>query len=498
MAETQKDRRLQLATPLGEDVLLITSFVGDEGLSQSFTYELELESKNSNIAFNDIIGQNVTIKVEAEVSGSRYFNGFVSEFIQIEGRGQLARYRAKVVPWLWFLTRVSDCRIFQAKTIPQIIEAVFQSRHFSQYELRLTGSYPAIEYCVQYRESDFDFVSRLMEQEGICYFFVHKNGGHTLVLADSPSAHEPCPDCETVSYVPWERGHDLIGIRSWTRTSRVCSGAFAHTDFDFKNPQTNLMADARNPQSHAHSEFEIYDYPGRYVTRGEGQNYATTRIQELQCAHESFEAEADIAGLQVGHQFTLRKAYRDEDNRKYLITRIRHEFHSNPYGTRNEADLRFYQGRVSAIPATVEFRPARRTPRPVVNGPQTAMVVGPRGEEIYTDEYGRVKVQFHWDRLGKRNEKSSCWIRVSQPWAGGGFGGMAIPRIGHEVVVDFHEGNPDRPIIIGRVYNRSNMPHPSDAGRAPNPARSSRDKVKEKKKAEAEKQKITDTTPPAP
>lgn len=458
MAETQQDRRLQLTTPLGEDVLLITGFTGDEELSRSFSYELELTSSDGNIAFNDIIGKSVTVKVEAELTGKRYFNGFVSEFIQIEDADQLARYRAKVVPWLWFLTRVSDCRIFQEKTIPEIIEAVFKSRHFSQYELRLTGSYPPLENCVQYRETDFNFVSRLMEQEGICYFFIHKDGEHTMVLADSSSAHEPCPDCETVTYYPWNRGHDFAGIRSWTREGRVCPGAFAHTDFDFKSPGKQLLADASDPKSHDHAGYEIYDYPGEYVERSAGDNYSNIRIQELQSRHEVLRGEADIAGLLAGHKVTLEEAYRDEDNRKYLITRLHHEIHSTPFGSQGGSGARFYQCRLAAVPATVEFRPLRQTPKPLITGPQTAIVTGPAGDEIHTDAHARVKVHFHWDRHDQSDDKSSCWTRVSQHWAGKQWGAIHIPRIGQEVIVEFLDGDPDRPIITGRVYNGDNPP----------------------------------------
>jgi type VI secretion system secreted protein VgrG len=457
--ETQQDRRLRLTTPLGEDVLLITRFTGEEEISKTYRYELDLASTDANVKFDDIVGQNVTVKVEAEKVGTRIFNGFVSEFQQLEPRDQLARYRAIVVPWFWYLTRVADCRIFQQKSVPEIIEQVFGSRNFSQYELRLSGSYKPLEYCVQYRETDFNFVSRLMEQEGICYYFTHKDGEHTMILADSPSAHDPCPGSESAAYYPWQRGSDFCGIRSWVREGRVCPGAFAHTDFDFKSPGKKLLADTSNPKSHDHADYEIYDYPGEYIDRGAGSNYATIRMQELQARHETHRGEADIAGLQVGHQFKLEEAYRDEDNRKYLLTRLRHEIHSTPFSSQEASGgPRFYQVRLLAIPATVEFRPPRDTPKPLITGPQTAIVTGPGGDEIYTDEFSRVKVHFHWHRHDNSDDKSSCWIRVSQYWAGKLWGAIHIPRIGQEVIVEFLEGDPDHPIITGRVYNGDNMP----------------------------------------
>lgn len=453
MAETQQDRRLRLKTPLGEDVLLITRFLGDEEISRGYRYELELASRDGQIAFDDIIGQNVTVEVEAEPVGTRVFNGYVSEFVQLEPQDQLARYRATIVPWTWFLRQVSDCRIFQQKTIPEILEEVFASRNFDQYELRLTGSYEALENCVQYRETDFNFVSRLMEQEGICYFFVHKDGEHTMVLADAPSAHDACPDCETVSYLPWNRGSNLGAIRSWTREGRVCSGAFAHTDYDFKAPGKNLLSDASDPKDHDHADYEIYDYPGEYVERSAGNNYSAIRIKELQSRQHVLRGEADIVGLLVGHQFALEEAYRDEDNQKYLLTRLHYEIHSNPFGSQRDQGPRFYLSRFDAIPASVEFRPSREMPKPLITGPQTAIITGPSGDEIYTDEFGRVKVHFHWHRHDDRDEMSSCWIRVSQYWAGKQWGTIHIPRIGQEVIVEFLEGDPDRPIVTGRVYN---------------------------------------------
>ncbi|WP_035607994.1 type VI secretion system tip protein TssI/VgrG [Haloferula sp. BvORR071] len=459
MPETQQDRRLKLTTPLGEDVLMITRFNGEEELSKTYRYELDLVSTDPKVKFDDIVGQNVTVKVEAEKSGTRIFNGFVSEFQQMEPRDQLARYRAIVVPWFWYLTRVADCRIFQQKSIPEIIEAVFSSRNFSQYELRLSGSYKPLEYCVQYRETDFNFVSRLMEQEGICYYFTHKDGEHTMVLADAPSAHDPCPNCESANYYPWNLGIDFSGIRSWVREGRVCPGAFAHTDFDFKSPGKKLLADTSNPKQHDHADYEIYDYPGEYIDRGAGSNYATIRMQELQARHETHRGEADIAGLQVGFQFELKEAFRDDDNRKYLITRLHHDIHSTPFGSQEvSGGPRFYQVKLLAIPATVDYRPSRDTPKPLITGPQTAIVTGPGGDEIYTDEYSRVKVHFHWHRHDNSDDKSSCWIRVSQYWAGKQWGSIHIPRIGQEVIVEFLEGDPDRPIITGRVYNGDNMP----------------------------------------
>jgi type VI secretion system secreted protein VgrG len=462
MAEkpTQKHRELAVETPLGEDVLLLTSMSGTEQLGRPFEYRLGLASEDHQIKAEDIVGQNVTVRLDVSAGGPRYFNGYVSRFTQLIASGGLARYRATVVPWLWFLTRTADCRIFQDKTVPDIIKDVFKRHELTNFEEALSGRYSAREYCVQYRETDFNFVSRLMEQEGIYYYFKHENGKHTLVLADSASAHTPYPEFEDLEYHPADKGTATEQcISDWIVETHLQPGAYALNDFDFKNTRKDLQARAKVKRAHAAAGFEIYDYPGGYTEASDGDAYARKRIEELQAQYEVAAAVSDCRGIRAGYTFTLANHPRDDQNRKYLIAAAEYEIKGDEFFSSDQgAGGCSCSCRFGAMEAGQAFRAPRTTPTPTVSGPQTAMVVGPSGEEIFTDEYGRVKVKFHWDRHSTADENSSCWIRVAQVWAGRNWGAMYLPRIGQEVVVDFLEGDPDQPIITGRVYNAQAMP----------------------------------------
>ena len=460
-AWSQIRRIMAIGTPLGPDRLLLKSFSVSEGLGRLFTISAELLSTDPNIDFDQIVGQNVTIRLELPNGGTRYFNGLVSTFAQRGPLGRFARYEATIVPNLWLLTRTSDCRIFQNKPVPEIVKEVCREHGISDIEERLSRSYRDWEYCVQYRETDFNFISRLMEQEGIYYFFTHENGKHTLVLCDSPTAHEPFPGYEQISFRPEATGSsDIERIRDWAVEKRVQPGAFVLNDFDFKNPRKSLIAQAKIDRDHLASDFEMYDFPGEYTDFNDGEQYARLRIEELHAQHQVARGIADARGIAAGHTFALLDYPRLDQCGNYLVvscslTAQGDEFDARgtPMGRGPICVVNF-----AAISADEPFRPPRLAPKPVVEGPQTAIVVGPSGEEIYTDEFGRVKVQFHWDRRGKADENSSCWIRVAQLWAGKKWGAMFIPRIGQEVIVEFLEGDPDRPIITGRVYNGEEMP----------------------------------------
>ncbi|MHC4323253.1 MAG: type VI secretion system Vgr family protein [Planctomycetota bacterium] len=457
---TQKYREIAIGTPLGEDVLLLISFSGTEQLGRLFEYNLELASEDYQIEPENIIGQNVSIHLNLVNGGARYFNGYVSHFTQVTTSDQLARYKATVVPWFWFLTRVADCRIFQEKTVPEIIEQIFRDRGFTDFENGLSGEYRKWEYCVQYRETDFNFISRLMEQEGIYYFFKHDNGKHSLVLADSASAHEPYPDFDQLEYHPADKGTiSEECISDWIVETQLQSCSFALNDFDFKNPQGDLQARKSISRGHAAADFEIYDYPGKYTKTSEGEDYTKKRIEEIQAQYEVATAGSDSRGICAGYTLSLTEHPREDQNDEYLITSV--EYHIEG-GESFSSDAEDGQDIVScvftAIKKSQPFRSPRITPKTKVSGPQTALVVGPEGEEIYTDKYGRVKVKFHWDHYAEGDENSSCWIRVAQLWAGKNWGAMYIPRVGQEVIVDFLEGDPDRPIITGRVYNEQAMP----------------------------------------
>ncbi len=461
MAVTQTERQIAVSSPLGEDVLLLHRMTGNEQLGRLFEFQLDLLSTDEQIAIEDVLAQNLTVSLRLPNDEIRYFNGFVSRFSHVGAMGRYAAYQATLRPWLWFLTRTADCRIFQEQTVPDIIKGIFREYGFTDFDEALSGSYRTWGYCVQYRETDFNFVSRLMEQEGIYYYFRHEDGKHTLVLADSYSAHELIPGYERIPYFPpdesavRERDH----ISQWDVSQEVQPGVYSLTDFDFEVPKKNLHVKRSITRPHARPDFEIYDYPGEYVKSGDGDVYVRTRIEELQAQYELTRGEANARGLVPGGLFELTDYPREDQNREYLIVSASYElqsdvFESGPSSGQGQA----YACSISAIDSHTPYRPPRITPKPVIQGPQTAIVVGPAGEEIWPDKYSRVKVQFHWDREGQRDENSSCWVRVAQLWAGKTWGGIHIPRIGQEVIVEFLEGDPDRPIITGRVYNADEMP----------------------------------------
>jgi type VI secretion system secreted protein VgrG len=462
MPLAQKNRDIAVATPLGPDALVLRRMVGTEGLSRLFEFELDLISDNPNIDPRQLLGQAASVRLTTQNNQPRYFHGQVARFILTSHATtqDQARYRATLRPWFWLLTRTTDCRIFQDKTVPDIIQQILGEYGYTTYlDDRLHGDYRTWEYCVQYRESDFDFLSRLMEQEGIYYYFEHQADRHNLILADGYPAHGPAPGYETIPYYPpaneirRQRQH----IHRWDLIQEVQPGRYTLKDYDHHKPRDPLLADYEDPRGHAADDFEIYDYPGEYRTTGEGKNYARIRLEEREAEFEVAHARANAAGLSSGFLFTLAEYPRADQNREYLVTAANHTLSNDEFetGGKGETD---YHCRFQAIDARTQYRPPRRTPRPVVQGIQTAIVTGKPGEEIWTDKQGRVKVQFHWDREGKRNEHTSCWIRVAQLWAGGNWGAMFIPRVGQEVIVEYLEGDPDRPVITGRLYNASNRP----------------------------------------
>ncbi len=457
LAFTQTDRLLSVDTPAGKDVLLLTAFSGHEALSRPFSYQLELFSVQEDIQPAKLVGQPITWVIQTSETGPRYFNGIVSRFVAGPIRSvQRARgYRVEVVPWLWFLTRTANCRIFQKKSAPEIIQTVFSDLGFSAFKLRLRKSYPKREYCVQYRETAFNFVSRLMEQEGIFYYFKHENGKHTLVLGDDASAYENCPENQVPAAGSAEgKNH----ITSWEHEYEFRSGKWAQTDYNFETPSTSLLTSTQTVlKIPGVSKLEVFDYPGEYPVKGDGEALTKTRMEEEEAGYDVVVGSSECPTFTPAGKFTLSShEVTSEANKSYVLTSVRHS--ATDYSFFDERRVSGYANHFTAIPAAVVYRPARLTPEPVVHGPQTAVVVGPKGEEIYTDEYGRVKVQFFWDREGKKDEKSSCWIRVAEAWAGKNWGVIFNPRIGQEVVVEFLEGDPDRPLITGRVYNKEQMP----------------------------------------
>ncbi len=461
MPITQANRQLSINTPLGEDKVLIVSASISEQLGRMFRMEVELASEDPNLNFDTIVGGNVTIRLGLFNSKTpRYFNGYVSRFVQTGADGKGGTYRATLVPWLWFLTRTSDCRIFQSKSVPDIIKQVFRDQGFTDFKDSLSGTYTAWDYCVQYRETDFNFVSRLMEHEGIYYFFEYTDGKHTLVLADSSTAHSSYTGYDNIAYRIAHSTINAESISQWTLEQEVQPGTYALNDFNFEKPKTSLVAQSNISTQNAQSSFAIYDYPGEYAEQSDGSDYAKIRIEELHTQHEVVHGDGNARGLAVGSTFTLTSSPRRDQNRKYLITSASYRLTADNYNaSTGSSEEETFTSSFTAIDATKPFRAARTTPKPLIQGPQTAIVVGPSGEEIHTDQYGRIKLQFHWDRYGKADENSSCWVRLSQAaWAGKKYGALYIPRVGQEVIVEFLEGDPDLPIVTGRVYNADAMP----------------------------------------
>ncbi len=459
---TQEHRLLAIDTPLGENVLLLQALSGYEGISHLFAYELDLLAHdNDSITFEDIVGQKVSINIQLPNENPRYISGYVSRFTQGETDDRLfTHYHAQVVPWLWFLTRQADCRIFQNLAVPDIISQIFNPFDFKDFRLALKNSYPQLEYCVQYRETSFNFVSRLMEEFGIFYYFDHTTQGqHTLVLADQSSNQSPCAD-SPFSYDLQVGGlEDPSVIYAWNIGQELRTGKYSVTDYNFITPSTSLLAnDPTVVDLGASQNLELFDYPGLYTTKDQGDTVAKVRMQEEETSYMMASGDSNCRGMMSGFSFTLKNHERDDQNTNYLVTEVRHSASAGDTYTAAATGSESYSNSFTCIPASVPYRPPRITPKPFVQGPQPALVVGKAGEEIWVDKYGRVIVQFYWDRLGQKNENSSCWIRVSQPWAGSNWGAIWIPRIGQEVLVSFLEGDPDRPIITGRVYNADQMP----------------------------------------
>ncbi|WP_455203662.1 type VI secretion system Vgr family protein [Kaarinaea lacus] len=459
MATTQDQRQFSVSTPLEQDVLLFYRMSAIEELGRLFKYEVELLSEDANINLDDVLGKVISVNVELADNKRRSFHGYVSRIQYLGMQDEFHLYHATLRPWLWFLTRSADCRIFQTKTVPDIIKEVFRDFGFSEFEDQLSANYKQREYCAQYRETAFAFISRLMQQEGIYYYFKHDDQQHSLVLADSISAHSRVPENEQIPFYPKQEHErrEADHLDDWYVSRDYESQRYTLNDFDFTKPKASL--EVRENVEDGRDDYEIFDYPGEYSELEDGQAVARTRAEQLQSQFERVHGKGNVRTLCVGDLFELTNYPRDDQNKEYLITHARYFLHSDAYTSKTTSKSSPpYRCVITAIDSSHSYRSPRTTPRPKVPGPQTAIVVGPKGEQVWTDKYGRVKVQFHWDRYGKKDENSSCWVRVSQNWAGKRWGGMHIPHIGQEVIVDFLEGDPDRPLITGRVYNADNMP----------------------------------------
>ncbi len=425
---------LSASTPAA-DALELESFQGQEELSLPFLYTLQFLSKDRKLDFKKLMGKAVTITIKLPDKSKRYICGIVSRFMESGYDPRHAIYVADLRPWLWLLTLHADNRIFQNKSVPEIIEEVFSNLGFTDFKKSLKGTYAKRDFCVQYQESSFDFVSRLMEDEGIFYYFEHSDGKHTMVLADDSDGYAKCTGSDEV-----RMGLDDLPncLSECSFEESLVSTGYALTDYNFEIPSTDLYVKTGGGSS----KLMVYDHPGNYAKKNEGEKLAKIRIESVEHAQKVLRASGNARGFTSGGKFKLTKHDRSDLNQEYVIRSVSHI-----------ADRAKYGNTIEALPASVVFRPVRRTRRQMAIGSQTAVVVGKSGEEIWTDKYGRVKVQFPWDRLGKKDENSSCWVRVAQHWAGKGYGTFFLPRIGQEVVITFIDGNPDRPLITGAVYN---------------------------------------------
>ncbi|MDH5547060.1 MAG: type VI secretion system tip protein VgrG [Gammaproteobacteria bacterium] len=454
---SQDGRFISISTPLGSDELLLMSMSGAEHLSRPFSFQLEMLSHNNDIDPNDIVGSSVDITVAENSATSRVFNGYINQFVAGERHSSGHRiYQAELVPWLYLLSYYTDNRIFQQSDAKTIIENVFQSRGFNDFEFQTQRTFRQREYTVQYRESDFRFVSRLLEEEGIFYYFRHEGGKHTLVLGDSVVSYHNCEENEARYF---ESGGFDDHLNDWFRQRHLIPGKWSQSDYNFLIPSTSLLNSVTSiVDLPAIANFENYGYPGAFIDRDEGEALTRIRMEEEETKYHTVFAAGTYRSFLPGGTFTLtRHEIAEEQDQEYVITTISHYMRENSYD-RGRGGAFDYHNKFQCIPSDIVFRPPSKTPKPIVHGLQTALVVGPSGEEIYTDEHGRIKVQFHWDRIGEKNENSSCWIRVMQQWAGKKWGAQFLPRIGHEVVVSFLEGDPDQPLVVGSVYNEENKP----------------------------------------
>jgi len=440
--------------------LQVAELQGHEAISSLFSYSVTVVSEDHEIDFAKVISHPSFLTFVADDEEvARHVHGIVANFELIGLGTRLATYRVRVVPQAWLLTQRFDCRIFQSKSVIDIIKEVAKGGGIpgDRVKFVMQGSYAPRDYCVQYRESDFDFLSRLMEEEGIFYFFEHSDDGHVMVFSDQTGVHANITGKSKLAYHPPTTGVATEEtIYPFIYREAAVSGAVVFDDFNFRKPALDLTSTKKYSVDTA---LEVYDYPGHYDATSGGDHLVKVRLESIQVARKVGDGESNCMRLIAGFKFQLEDHPREPFNQEYLITRVETSARQ-PQVYEESAGGQFpsYHNQFSCIPAAVQFRAPRATPKPYVRGVQTAIVVGPSGEEIYTDEHGRVKVQFHWDRLGKNDEKSSCWIRVAQIWAGASWGAMFLPRIGHEVIVDFEEGDPDRPIVTGRVYHGTNKP----------------------------------------
>lgn len=456
---TQENRFLTITSPLGKDALLLASVSGNERISSIYEYELEALSESDTIDAKKIVGKSVTVEMHGKEV--RHIDGYVicmsrGDMLETGKDKTLRQYRMTIVPWLWFLSRRVNCRIFQEMTAVDVIEEVFKDHKvIAKYQKKLKSTYKKREYCVQFNESDLDFITRLLEEEGIAYYFAHDKGKHELVLVDQKNAYADCAEAKVV-YSQGDRKDPHLF--EWDHEYSFTTGKWSVTDYDFKKPTTSLMASAPTVVDlPGINQYEHYEYPGFYETASDGKNTAEARMTADEVPHDNVKGASNCLSFYAGGMFQLSEHESKSETGKYLLTSVTIRAKDDSYLS-GEGSSQGYSNTVQCIPATVHFRPPVTRIKPIMRGPQTAVVVGNKGEEIHIDKYSRIKVQFYWDREGKLDANSTCYIRVAQAFAGNKWGSQFIPRIGQEVIINFLDGDPDRPIVTGSVYNADNMP----------------------------------------
>lgn len=485
---TQDGRQLKIETSLGKDFLLLSEISAKEEISELFFIEVDLLHEENEVSHEpteidiaSILGKNVTITIQQQdKQTTRTFNGMINSFATLNRNRRFTFYKATIVPHIWLLTQNIQSRIFQNKSVPEIIEEVFKGFEFSN---EVQGDFNPRNYCVQYGESDFDFASRIMEEEGIYYYFEHTPTSHKIIFANTTQSHLNIPVENVINYaVDVGNEEGFIPRINYLRTKyNLQSGKITYRDYEFQLPTNNFEVQQPTlyPIADNHN-LEIYRYPGGYTRKYDGidrmggedprginnifpdkQRTAETTMSAFDSGYKVLNGTSNTSTLTAGHRFLLEKHPSKKMNAEYIISSILHEAEQSPKYISDEYVDEAYKNSFECLPhgrGAPLYCPQRKTPKPVMEGCQTATVVGPSGEEIFTDKYGRVKVQFHWDRHGKEDASSSCWVRVAQIWASNGWGSMFIPRIGMEVIINFVNGDVDNPIITGCVYNAETMP----------------------------------------
>ncbi|HAX6614458.1 TPA: type VI secretion system tip protein VgrG [Escherichia coli] len=449
-----------------DGMLLFASLGGTETVGELFTYSIKLKTPDilnlgyvspaANLQLKPMVGKDLCVNIELDGGGKRYISGLVTAARVAGHQGRSVVYELRLEPWLKILTHTSDYKAFQNKNVVEILDEVLDEYPWP-VEKRLVENYPTRAWQVQYGETDFDFVQRLMQEWGIYWWFEHSENSHTLVLADAINVHKACADSPLVCYYQKGLKLDKEFIHTITANESLRSGQWVLNDFDFMKPRSLLKSTVANPRETGLAEYEHYEWPGDYFTKSEGEMLTRIRMEEQRSPGSRVQGSGNIRTLMTGFTFTLENYPTAEVNREYLLVQTTLFIQDNAQHSGQEQHFS-YSTSFELHPTSEVYRPQRTLSKPHTKGPQSGIVTGPAGQEIWTDKYGRVKVQFGWDRYGKNDENSSCWVRVSYPWAGKGFGGIQIPRIGQEVLVDFKNGDPDLPIIVGRTYNQDTMP----------------------------------------